>query len=185
MARMTSSCSLWHGFKMWRLNFSPGGTIIQFSSLHQIHHGSSHVFNYMLELLPHTEHCIKKCMYTVLFHLILKLYIVGLIIYNLYMRTLRTQFSSNSALNLYSISDFWFFGFLIHLTSSPDCKFLEGRCLVCFVHFFARAQISACSIFVTYCSILICWINKWMDALIWGTKERRIGGLNYNNTKSN
>ena len=74
--------------------------IIQFSSHHQIHHGSSHVFNYMLELLPHIEHCIKKCMYIVLFHLILKLYIVGLIIYNLYMRTLRPQFSLNSALNL-------------------------------------------------------------------------------------
>ena len=80
--------------------FQPWGMIIQFSSHHQIHHGSSHVFNYMLDLLPHTEYCIKKCMYIVLFHLILKLYIVGLIIYNLYMRTLRPQFSLNSALNL-------------------------------------------------------------------------------------
>lgn len=40
----------------------------------------------MIDLLPHAEHSIKKCIYTVLLHLIFELYIVGLIIYNLYMR---------------------------------------------------------------------------------------------------
>lgn len=106
---------------------------------------------------------------TVLLHLIFKLYIVGLIIYNLYVSKpgfsaeVLSDYSTKSFSIAFLICD-QMFCFLIHLSSSKDGKFLEGRRLVCFVHFFARAQISACCIFVICCSIFICWINEWMDA---------------------